>query len=209
MQANIPTTMINFDSLLFNIDFQQRLPGPGSLLVAEPFLREKYFHHSVICLVDYEPGGSAMGIVLNRQTGTPLQSLISGITVERPIPVFCGGPMSCDRLYFIHSLGSIIPGSKPIADSGLYIGGSFEAMTDYVNSGYPVEGCIRFFIGYSGWSERQLDEEIGNNVWAVAETPSAEMVLTAEEDAYWHRTVRAMGDDYRGWLFHPWNIHAN
>ena len=61
--------MIDFESLLFNIDINsERIPRSGSLLVAEPFLREQYFHHSVICLVDYEPRGSAMGVVLNNIT---------------------------------------------------------------------------------------------------------------------------------------------
>ena len=51
--------MIDFESLLFNIDISTRcIPRAGSLLVAEPFLRERYFHHAVICLVDYEPRGS-------------------------------------------------------------------------------------------------------------------------------------------------------
>ena len=45
--------MIDFESLIFNIDIDRRfIPHPGSLLVAEPFLRERYFHHSVICLVE-------------------------------------------------------------------------------------------------------------------------------------------------------------
>lgn len=199
---------MDIKSLLFNIDIKSGMPHPGSVLIAEPFLRDDYFSHAVICLVDYAPGKSSMGIVLNRQTAYTLQGLVSAVTIEEPVPVFCGGPMSCDRLYFLHTLGDIIPGSKEIS-TGLYIGGDFNAVTDYVNSGYPIEGRLRFFIGYSGWSERQLDSELRENVWAVTDLPPHYPLLDGAEDTYWHRWVKMLGPDFRGWRYHPMNPHVN
>ena len=46
--------MNKIDSLLFNIDLPKGVPCRGALLVAEPFLKEKYFNHAVICLIDYD-----------------------------------------------------------------------------------------------------------------------------------------------------------
>lgn len=201
--------MIDFESLLFNIDINAScIPRPGSLLVAEPFLREQYFHHAVICLVDYEQRGSSMGIVLNNLTSYTLQEILPGVTAKDPIPVYCGGPMSCDRLYFIHTLGALIPESREIVP-GLYIGGDFDAVLSIINDGYPVEGCMRFFVGYSGWDVGQLDEELNKNVWAVTDIPSLDTLLVGEEDAYWHTVVRTMGKRYKGWLYHPRNPHSN
>lgn len=201
--------MIDFESLLFNIDIDtRRIPRPGSLLVAEPFLRERYFHHAVICLVDYEPRGTAMGIVLNNRTSYTLQDLLPAVKLKTAVPIYCGGPLSCDRLYFIHTLDELIPDSRPICP-GLYIGGDFEAMLSIVNAGYPVEGHIRFFLGYSGWDTEQLDDELLKNVWAVTDIPGVNTLLSGEEDAYWHRVVRTMGSPYKGWLYHPRNPHSN
>ncbi len=201
--------MIDFESLLFNIDIGTRcMPGAGSLLVAEPFLRERYFHHAVICLVDYEPRGSAMGIVMNMRTNYTLQDLLPSVTVASPLAVYCGGPMSCDRLYFMHTLGDLIPDSREIC-RGMYIGGNFDSMLSIVNDGYAADGHLRFFLGYSGWGVGQLDEELLKNVWAVKDIISVGDVLTGEEDAYWHRAVRAMGRKYKGWLYHPRNPHYN
>lgn len=201
--------MIDFESLLFNIDIStRRIPSPGSLLVAEPFLRERYFHHAVIALVDYEPRGSAMGIVMNNRTSYTLQDLLPSVEIETPVPVFCGGPMSCDRLYFMHALGDLIPDSREVCE-GLYIGGDFETTLSIVNDGYPTDGNLRFFLGYSGWGTEQLDEELLKNVWAVTDIPSVNGLLTGEEDAYWHNIVRGMGEKYRGWLYHPRNPHSN
>ncbi|WP_301754121.1 YqgE/AlgH family protein, partial [uncultured Muribaculum sp.] len=71
-------------------------------------MKEKYFNHAVICLIDYEIGETSMGIVMNKMTNYTLSDLISTVTRKEPIPIYCGGPMSCDRLYFIHTLGDII-----------------------------------------------------------------------------------------------------
>lgn len=201
--------MIDFESLLFNIDINsERIPRGGSLLVAEPFLREQYFHHAVICLVDYEPRGGAMGVVMNNLTSYTLQDLVSSVTAKKPIPIYCGGPMSCDRLYFIHTLKDVIPESTRINDE-LSIGGDFDALLKIVNDGYDVDGTVRFFLGYSGWSPGQLDEELIKKVWAVTEIKDSYALLRGEEDSYWHRTVRSMGAEFRGWLYHPRNPHSN
>lgn len=201
--------MIDFDHLLFNIEFDSRTPAPGALLVAEPFLRDAYFQHAVICLIEYAPSSTAMGIVMNHPTAYSLAHLISSIDPVLEIPVFCGGPLSCDRLYYMHTLGTeIIPDSRKIKQ-GLYIGGDFNAMTHYVNSGYPTEGCIRFFVGYSGWSQCQLDQELNEHTWAVADFDTPESLLTGRGDKYWHRKVRTLGSDFRGWRYHPQNPQAN
>lgn len=200
---------MKFESLLFNIDLPTAQPHEGALLVAEPFLRDDYFLHAVICMVDYEDADSpAMGIVLNRQTAYALQDLIENIHIEEKIPVFCGGPVAYDRLYFLHTLGDIIPGGREVRP-GLWIGGDFECMIDYINSGYPTEGKIRFFVGYSGWSTGQLKQEVEAHTWAVAEIRSNESLLSQGEDELWHDAVRSLGEEHRGWLFHPRNPHAN
>ena len=202
--------MIDYDHEIFNIDISgPAMPRPGALLVSEPFLREDFFQHGVILVTEYEFGAPAMGVVVNHPTGYTLQSLIEGIDREDDITVYCGGPLSCDRLFFVHTLGNdIIPDSNEVAP-GVYIGGDFDAMRQYINAGYPVEGYIRFFVGYSGWSREQLDEELRNKVWAVAECKDYHALLTGENDSVWHRYVRALGKKYRGWRYHPRNPQCN
>lgn len=200
--------MTNYDELLFNIKIASASPVPGSVLVAEPFLRDQHFLHSVILLVDYAHAAPSMGVVLNRLTAYTLQGLLSGVRRSESVPVFCGGPMSYDRLFFIHTLGTAIPGAREVSP-GIFIGGDMDSMLDYVNSGYPLEGFVRFFIGYSGWSPYQLDEELNDHVWAVTSPPTPSSLLDGSEDRYWHRFVRYLGSSFRGWLYHPQNPLSN
>lgn len=200
--------MADITSTLFNINVATNTPKTGSLLVAEPFLREEYFNHAVISLIDYEEGKNTMGIVLNRYTGYSLGEIVDEIDDRIDLPVFCGGPMSSDRLFYIHTLGTLFPGCRPIGH-GLYVGGDFDEITRYIQAGYPTDGFIRFFIGYSGWDAGQLELELKDHVWAVSDHIDRNTILTGEEDSYWHRTVRTLGPDYRGWLYHPMDVHAN
>ena len=205
---------MNLKDSLFNIHLgEQETPYPGSLLIAEPFLAEPYFNHSVILMLEGDGGeNESMGIVLNINSHNTLQSLIKGIEAEAPIDVYCGGPVGLDRLYFLHTLGDLIENSQEVGSTGLYVGGNFESIINYINSGYPVEGNLRFFVGYSGWSQGQLNEELSQNVWAVAnprDVGTVSDLLTGEENYYWHRTINALGEKYRWWRMFPKDITSN
>lgn len=198
----------NLDDVLFKIDIPTRKPQVGSILVAEPFLRESYFNHAVISMVEYEKGGSAMGLVLNKPTGYTMGEAIEGVDEEIDIPIFCGGPLSHDRLFYIHTLGDEFDGARQIAE-GLYVGGDFDQVRSYINMGLPTEGKIRFFIGYSGWDPHQLDQEIDRHVWAVAPLSSNAEIFNEDGDSAWYRLVRTLGPKYRNWLYHPVNPQLN
>ena len=176
--------MKNIPTDIFNLTTVKRPVAQGSILVAEPFLGEQYFRHAVITLIDHGNDDGSMGVVLNIPSGFSLDELIEGINPDIDIPVFCGGPVSLDRLYFIHTLGDrIIPGASQFAP-GLWVGGEFPAIIDYINSGYRTDGIIRFFLGYAGWTRGQLLEEIDQSVWAVAYTPATDSSSFTDPSQY-------------------------
>lgn len=200
--------MIDLDNTLFNINVENKLPQIGSFLVAEPFLREQYFNHAIILLADYFPGKSAMGIVMNKPTGYMLNELLTSVNFKDDIRVFCGGPLSSDRLFYIHRMPDLISNSTPLGN-GLWIGGDFDDICSYIEQGMPCTDNIRFFIGYSGWDAGQLDSELKQKVWASTDIPEDFQALSGEEDHYWHHVVKKMGQNYHGWRFQPMNPQDN
>lgn len=197
--------MKNLANGLFHIvTIDERAPHCGGLLVAEPFLKESYFNHGVVSIIDYAPGEGATGVVMNNRTEYMLSELLDNVSTDADQPVYCGGPLGLDRLYFIHSLGpDVIPDGRPYGN-GLYVGGDFDSVIDYINSGYPAEGNLRFFIGYSNWGAGQLEREIREGTWAqapAAHTPNE--ILAGSADPYWHRAVRSLGEAYRPWQLLP------
>lgn len=202
--------MKDIASILFKISGVKEAPTAGSVLLAEPFLKDTFFTHGVMSVIDYLPEEGATGVVMNNRSEYKLADLLEGISAPEPVPVFCGGPTGQDRLFFIHTLGpDIIADTRPYAP-GLYIGGNFDDAISYVNDGYATEGSIRFFLGYCNWVEGQLEREIRNDTWVgISDTPVAEELLTGAGDAYWHRMVRRLGPDYRSWRLLPRNAVCN
>lgn len=202
--------MKDITTTLFRVPAASARPMCGSLLVAQPFLAERYFKHGVVSVIDYVAAEGATGVVMNNPTEYMLPDLLEGISPQVSIPVYCGGPSGQDRIFFIHNLGSeLIPGAREFSP-GLFVGGAFDAIIDYVNQGYPCEGVVRFFIGYSSWCEGQLEREIAKDTWAVIPGGfEAEDILTGNSDSYWHRAVRALGSSYRSWQLIPRNADCN
>lgn len=198
--------MTDIRSALFNIRLNSESPREGSLLIAEPFLKEDCFNHAVILLIDYGEGENSMGLVINKGSQYNLSELLPDL--ETDVEVYDGGPVGKDRLFYIHTLGDIIKESAEIAP-GIWVGGDFDDVKEYLRAGYPTEGVIRFFLGYSGWQPGQLEEELSNDVWVVDNKFDGAELLSDSEDATWHRIVRGMGEQFRGWKYHPMNISSN
>lgn len=203
--------MKDFYSSFFNPTTEKLPPARGSLLVAQPFLSEEWFERSVISLIDYESDKGATGLVLNHRTDLNLSDVIRGVDdFGARVPIYCGGPMGHDRLFFIHNLGSdVIRGAECYAPD-LYIGDDLNSAIEYVRDGYPIDGCIRFVVGYSGWSRGQLEDELSEDTWAsVADDIGSADLLSGYGEDYWQRIVRMMGQQYKSWLMIPRNAIFN
>lgn len=176
-------------------------PSQGSILISEPSLQDVYFQRSVVLLVDHNSTGS-MGFVLNKKTGLFVNVFFPELKKCHLMPIYLGGPVSTNRLFFIHSLGdTIIPDALPVG-SELFFDGDFNALKKYILNDHSVEGKVKFFLGYSGWTEGQLEREIGGYSWAVG-NPNCESILSAEGESYWKNSLARLGQHYRMWINFP------
>lgn len=192
---------------IFKIAHNNVLPREGRMLVAEPFQQDAYFQRSVILLVEHDDKGS-LGFIINKQTELRVNTFFEDLAACTEMLIYLGGPVSTNRLFFIHTLGKeIIPESKPIGDS-LYFDGDFAALRRYILEGNPIQHQVRFFLGYSGWSEGQLQREIKENAWAVA-NGSLHSIFDAEGDRYWKDSVGLLGKDYQLWTTYPKDPNLN
>ena len=87
------------------------------------------------------------------------------------IPIYLGGPVASNRLFFVHALGDIIPNSVAI-NANLYFDGDFDVLKAYILNGHRITDRVKFFLGYSGWEKGQLKNEIISNSWAVGQKVS-------------------------------------
>lgn len=192
---------------IFKITHNNLLPAQGSILISEPFLQDAYFQRSVVLLVEHNTQGS-MGFVLNKKTDLIVNTFFPELEEYPEIPIYLGGPVSANRLFFIHSLGDlIVPDSVKIKDR-LYFDGDFEALKRYMQNGHSIEGKVKFFLGYSGWTKGQLGNEINKNSWVVSHA-AKENVLLADGESFWKNSLEQLGSNYEAWTKYPKDPYLN
>ncbi len=180
--------------LVIDFDFStDAKPRKGSILISEPFLSDDYFSRSVIYLCDHNENGS-FGFVLNKYVETSLAESIEGFpTID--FKVSLGGPVDTSNLYYIHSFGDSLKNAYPI-DQGLFIGGDFEDMKSMVAKIPGKAKEVRFFIGYSGWEEGQLEAEMDEKSWIVLNNIPSSIIMNTEKDSLWNDLMKRMGGKF-------------
>ena len=182
----------------FKIEHENILPEKGTLLISEPFSNDAYFKRSVVFLTLNDDEGT-VGFILNKQVELTLSDLFEE-DFDFKGKVSIGGPVSIDRIDFIHTMGDIIPGSRHVIDN-IYWGGDFNVVLRLLRSRSINEEQIRFFIGYSGWGKGQLDKEIENDYWLVTH-PETNSIMSIDKN-YWKNTLKRLGRKYEIWLNIP------
>lgn len=180
-------------------------PGPGILLIAEPFLKDPNFKRTVVLLCDHQEEGS-FGFVINRHFDHTLDELMNDID-ELKLPVFYGGPVQMDTIHFLHQYPEMIPGSYEV-QKGIYWGGDFETAILHLRNGSIKPEKIRFFIGYSGWSGGQLDVELKEKSWLTVPA-SRKIVFHGEAEMIWKDSLKLLGGDYEQLINYPTDPQLN
>jgi putative transcriptional regulator len=170
----------------------------GKILLAMPNMDDPRFHRAVILICAHDDNG-AMGLVINHPLpglsfGHMLEQLnITGAEGRRAaapnIPVLGGGPVENARGFILHSLDFRAKDTIVITDD-IGVTGTVDALRD-VAAGHGPRNLI-FVLGYSGWTAGQLEQEIQDNVWLVAE-PDPKLIFSTETDDKWTVGVEAMG----------------
>jgi len=196
---------VKLNTNIFKIETNHVDPKQGNILIAEPFLAGSYFNRSIIILATCNDQG-AIGFILNKKVDYPVEDLFVDFP-DFDSEIHIGGPVGTDSVYFIHTLGDKIPGSMKITDN-LYWGGDFDALKVQIELGLVNHQQVRFFLGYSGWDAGQLEEEIKENSWLVADVSQADL-MNIDENVMWVQSVRAMGGKYTMWENYPENPSLN
>ena len=189
------------DMSIFQIESNKATPRQGSLLVSAPFLKDYHFARSVVLVVEHNDEGS-MGIVMNKNFSNlmTLNELVPELASIPPIPLYKGGPVGRDTLFYLHTF-SYLKDALPLGN-GLYVNGDFEQMKRYILAGGEIQGMVRFFMGYAGWQRGQLTQEIEANTWMVSNDSQVDLLNMYLRDL-WKESLCNMGGKYAVWSRYP------
>lgn len=174
-------------------------PTGGKILLSEPFLLDYYFKRSVVLLAEHNEEGS-FGVIMNKPLSVKLNEVVKDFP-DFPGQIYLGGPVQNDSLFFVHTLGDKIEGSSEIIE-GLYWGGEMEQIKEMITLNLIKPDQIRFYIGYSGWTSNQLEEELERNSWVVSNEKSS-YLLNTKSDIMWAKSLQKLGGSYAFWPNFP------
>lgn len=170
----------------------------GRLLVAMPGIGDPRFEHAVILICAHGPD-HAMGLRIDRPArGVDLKTVLDKLEAHAPEQsigraVLMGGPVERERGFVLHTDDwGVGEDTLPFGD-GLAMTGTREAlaaMTDEV--GGPRRSTL--LLGYAGWGEGQLEDELAENVWLTADA-DLDLIFDGDHDSKWTRVLALMGVD--------------
>jgi putative transcriptional regulator len=153
-------------------------------LIAMPAMTDPFFAKSLTYVCEHNAQG-AMGIVVNRPISLTLSELFAQINMPlnqtelEDMLIHFGGPVQTDRGFVLHEPSGEWQSTLRINDKvGLT---TSKDILQAVGEGQGPRHLL-VTLGYAGWSEGQLEQEMSQNAWLSV--PADERImfdLPAEE----------------------------
>lgn len=161
----------------------------GTLLLATPTLRDGIFDRSVILLAEHSADDGAFGLILNQPTGQEVGHFLTKSEFEplARIPVHIGGPVSREQLTFSAFWWN--------PHDGLHWQVRLPAKEAIDRSKQPGV-IVRAFVGYSGWTGGQLENELRLQSWIPAK-PAQDLLGKPHDSDLWSDILKSMSPFHR------------
>ncbi|RIX26992.1 YqgE/AlgH family protein [Sphingomonas edaphi] len=167
----------------------------GKLLLAMPGIGDPRFEHAVIAMCVHDENG-AVGIGVGHQrAGISLRSLLEQLDIDPgqapDTPVLHGGPVEPGRGFVLHS--DDWGGQDTISVDGI---GALTGTIDVLKAIAEGKGPSRYLValGYAGWGEGQLDEEMTRPGWFTA-AGRQDILFDTPTEERWQAGFKAEGID--------------
>jgi len=173
----------------------------GKLLLAMPGMADPRFERAVIAMCVHDENGAVGVGVGHKRAGISFRGLLRQLEIEPgeapDRAVLHGGPVEPGRGFVLHSTDW--GGQDTLQVNGEK--GALFAMTgtiDVLRSIAEGRGPSRWIaaLGYAGWGEGQLDEEMTRHGWFAART-DPEILFDTPADERWAASFKAEGIDPR------------
>jgi putative transcriptional regulator len=180
-------------------------PGKGKILVSEPYLPDPNFERTIILLCEHNDEGS-FGFIMNKPSLAKLADVMQDLK-DIDAPVFIGGPVQQDTLHYIHRLSNLEE-SIEVMD-GIYWGGNFDQLVSLIETKQVAASDIKFFLGYSGWSVGQIEEELKEDSWIVSDKVNEELLFDIKAESMWQYALKRMGGRFSVYSNYPQDPRLN
>lgn len=178
----------------------------GDILISKPaIIGDPSFSRAVIYLTEHNSDGT-VGFIINQPMNLTLEKLVQENLND--FELHRGGPVDLENLYFLHTVPELVPNSLEVGNE-IFWGGDFENILDLLGNGLVGSDQIKFFLGYSGWSQGQLESEIDEGTWIKTPNTLGTDILDQDPATIWRDAMRNLGGEYTLWANAPENPSYN
>jgi putative transcriptional regulator len=169
----------------------------GKILIAMPGMGDPRFEHSVVFICSHGEDG-AMGLIVNKPTqNVHLSDLLDQLEIKPSdatgrLPVYFGGPVERARGFVLHSAEYTSNLQTLRVSDGFSMTATLDILEDIAGGTGPEQSLM--LLGYAGWGEGQLEDEIGRNGWLTTDATD-ELVYTLKDNKKWAAALQALGID--------------
>ncbi len=164
------------------------------MLVAMPSMLDPNFARGVTLLCKHDQDG-AIGITINRPSNMILLEIFKQLNIECDDPViseqtvFEGGPVRPERGFVVHTPDQKWESSLQVAE-GLMVTSSRDVLAAIAAGEGPEKYLVA--LGYAGWSEGQLEDELRANAWLTVDADS-DIIFNQDTSKRWQSSVDKLG----------------
>jgi putative transcriptional regulator len=161
-----------------------------------PAMADPNFVRSVTLMCQHTEEG-AIGITINRPSTFNLGEILDQLDIAceneeiRQVQVLEGGPVNRDRGFVLHSPMDDLESSMRI-NADIMVTTSRDVLAAIANGEGPQRYVVA--LGYAGWGDGQLEEELRQNAWLSVPVDSAILFDSPMADR-WARAVGSLGVD--------------
>ncbi len=169
----------------------------GKLLIAMPRMGDPRFAHSVVFVCAHTADGT-LGLIVNKPApDLRLDDLLEQLNISkgpagRDIRVHFGGPVEHGRGFVLHSADYSVSEATLDIDDRFGMTATQDILVALAEGQGPSSALL--MLGYAGWAAGQLEAEILENGWLVADA-TPELVFAADSAAKWAGALKTLGVD--------------
>lgn len=166
----------------------------GRFLVASRNMKDPRFSETVILLIEYSSQGAA-GLIINRPTEVKLSSALPNMEKLKDVEdiLYFGGPVNPFQMTMLIKSGYTQREAGHVFDD-IYYSGSPAVLQQLLEN--PGKGDkFNIYLGYAGWTPRQLDSEVRRGDWHIMSTDT-ESIFDKDHTKLWKKLISRVTSEW-------------
>lgn len=164
----------------------------NKFIISMPNMVDPFFEKKVVLICEHN-NQSTMGFVINQKTKSTVIEVFEQLFIDCPehctSSVYFGGPVSEETGFMLHEENLDFKSTMKIGQD-IYLTSSIDILESISIS--KLKGRWKFILGYSGWVNQQLEQEISDGSWLISESLN-DLIFSNSDSEIWQNAISELG----------------